>query len=147
MIVGLIGYVFNTGRHAQLRQQTQSAADATVIGGAGYVARTFNAVAMNNVEVSRLIAVVQMLDSVPLATEYTLMDIRATLACVEDQLSRGTSDQQGDQTLDEIAEDLYEQERQLVEMDAFFNHSGYDVREMTFYDSEFGRGKLWQAME
>ncbi|MEM9110583.1 MAG: Tad domain-containing protein [Planctomycetota bacterium] len=147
MIVGLIGYVFNTGRHAQLQQQTQSAADATVIGGAGYVARTFNTVAMNNVEISRLIAVVQMLDSIPLATEYTLLDLRATIERVDEQLSAGTSDQLGDQTLDSIAQDLYEQERQLVDMDAFFNNSPYDVREMTFYDSEFGRGELWKAME
>ena len=50
MIIGFIGYVFNTGRHAQLRQQTQSAADSTAISGAGYVARSFNTVAMNNVE-------------------------------------------------------------------------------------------------
>lgn len=147
MIVGMIGYVFNTGRHAQLRQQTQSASDATVISGAGYVARSFNTVAMNNVEISRLIAVVQMLDAVPLATEYTLLDVRATLECVNDQLSSGTGDQLGDQTLDEIREDLEDQERKLTEMDEFFNQGGYDVREMTFYDSEFGRGELWAAME
>lgn len=147
MIVGMIGYVFNAGRHAQLRQQTQNAADATVISGAGYVARSFNTVAMNNVEISRLISVVQMLDAVPLATEYTLLDVRATLERVEDQLSAGTGDQLGDQTLDEIRDDLVEQERKLEEMDEFFNQGGYDVREMTFYDSEFGRGELWKAME
>ncbi|MFK7790761.1 MAG: hypothetical protein AB8C95_14865 [Phycisphaeraceae bacterium] len=147
MIVGMIGYVFNTGRHAQLQQQTQSAADATVISGAGYVARSFNTVAMNNVEISRLIAVVQMLDAVPLATEYTLLDVRATLNRVEEQLGTGTGDALGDQTLNEIADDLREQERQLIDMDAFFNQGSYDVREMTFYDSEFGRGELWKAME
>jgi len=147
MIVGMIGYVFNTGRHAQLRQQTQSASDATAISGAGYVARSFNTVAMNNVEISRLIAVVQMLDAVPLATEYTLLDVRATLERVEDQLGMGTGDMLGDRTLDEIRDDLIEQERKLVEMDAFFNQGSYDVREMTFYDSEFGRGELWKAME
>ncbi|MEO0477236.1 MAG: Tad domain-containing protein, partial [Planctomycetota bacterium] len=147
MIVGLIGYVFNTGRHAQLRQQTQSAADATVISGAGYVARSFNTVAMNNVEISRLIAVVQLLDSVPLATEYTLLDTIATLETVESQQRTGTGDLLGDQTLEEIRADLAEQERKLEEMDEFFNRSGYDVREMTFYDSEFGRGELWKAME
>lgn len=192
MIVGLIGYAFNTGRHAQLQQQTQSAADATVISGAGYVARSFNTVAMNNVEISRLIAVVQMLDAVPLATEYTLLDVRATLERVEEQLGQGVcpvsedvltrlvtdADQyasdnfgslfngmtadlealirsdtgnifnQGSTTeLEELAELLYEQERLLEEMDEFFNRGSYDVREMTFYDSEFGRGELWKAME
>lgn len=147
MIIGMIGYVFNTGRHAQLRQQTQSAADASAISGAGYVARSFNTVAMNNVEISRLIAVVQMLDAVPLATEYTLLDVQATLETVEDQLSTGTGDMLGDQTLNTIRDDLIEQERQLLGMDEFFNRGSYDVREMTFYDSEFGRGELWKAME
>lgn len=147
MIVGLIGYVFNTGRHAQLQQQTQSAADATVISGAGYVARSFNTVAMNNVEISRLIAVVQLLDAIPLATEYTLLDLRATLETVESQLGRGTGDALGDQTLNEIAEDMQEQIRQLEDMDQFFNRGSYDVREMTFYDSDSGRGELWAAME
>jgi len=148
MIVGMLAYIFNTGRHAQLRQQTQHAADATAISGGGYIARSFNTVAMNNVEMSRLIAVVQMLDAVPLATEYTLLDVQATLECVKrQQANGGTGDPLGDQTLAAIAQDLYEQEYKLTEMDRFFNHSGYDVREMTFYDSEFGRGELWKAME
>ncbi|MFN3165710.1 MAG: Tad domain-containing protein [Phycisphaeraceae bacterium] len=147
MVAGMIGYVFNAGRHAQLRQQTQHAADATAVSGSGYVARSFNTVAMNNVEISRLIAVVQMLDAVPLAVEYTLLDTEATLERVEQQQRSGTGDAYGDQTLDEIAEDLRDQIRQLTEMDEFFNRSGYDVREMTFYESEFGRGELWKAME
>lgn len=148
MMAGMIGYVFNTGRHAQLRQKTQHTADAVAVSGAGYVARSFNTVAMNNVEISRLIAVVQMLDAVPLSVEYTLLDVRATLERVEEQLSAGgTGTPMGTDQLEEIADDLREQERQLIEMDQLFNQSGYDVREMTFYDSEFGRGELWKAME
>ncbi len=147
LIAGMIGYVFNTGRHAQLRQETQNAADATAVSGAGYIARSFNTVAMNNVEVSRLIAVVQMLDSVPLAVEYTLADEEATLDTVEDQLGRGGMDPWVRDTLRQIQADLIQQIAVLWEMDQFFNHSGYDVREMTFYDSEFGRGELWKAME
>lgn len=146
-VAAMIAYVFNTGRHAQLRQQTQSAADATAITGAGYIARSFNTVAMNNVEISRLIAVVQMLDAIPLSVEYTLLDVRATLTRTEQQLASGVGDPTGDRTLEEIRDDLREQERLLEEMDRFFNRGNYDVREMTFYDSEFGRGELWKAME
>ena len=148
MVVGMIGYVFNTGRHAQQRQQTQSAADATAISGAGYVARSFNTVAMNNVEISRMIAAVQILDSAPLATAYGLIDVEAKIEILERQVNRGgTGYTPADEKLDEMLEDVYEQERQLAVMDEFFNRSGYDVREMTFYDSEFGRGELWKAME
>ena len=148
MMAGMIAYVFNTGRHAQLRQETQSAADASAISGAGYVARSFNTVAMNNVEMSRLIAVVQMLDAVPLAVEYTLLDVQATAETVESQLANGGTDTPiGDEQLEQIADDLREQERLLEDMDQLFNRSGYDVRDMTFYDGPSGRGELWKAME
>ncbi|MEM9347749.1 MAG: Tad domain-containing protein [Planctomycetota bacterium] len=147
LIVGLIGYVFNTGRHAQLRQQTQSAADATVISGAGYVARTFNTVAMNNVEISRLIPAVQLLDAVPQAAQYAFEDTDALLSRVDEQLTAGTGDAVFDDKLREVADELREQHWKLQELNEFFNESGYDVREMTFYDSEFGRGEMWKAME
>ncbi|MEM9110581.1 MAG: Tad domain-containing protein [Planctomycetota bacterium] len=147
LIVGLIGYVFNTGRHAQLRQQTQSAADATVISGAGYVARTFNTAAMNNVEISRLIPAVQLLDAVPQASQYAFEDTDALLSRVDEQLAAGTGDAVFDDKLREVADELREQHWKLQELTEFFNESGYDVREMTFYDSEFGRGEMWKAME
>ncbi|MEM9416625.1 MAG: pilus assembly protein TadG-related protein [Planctomycetota bacterium] len=148
LIAGMIGYVFNTGRHAQLRQETQNAADAVAVGGAGYVARSFNTVAMNNVEISRLIAAVQMLDSIPLAVEYTLADQIATLEVTERQLARGTAGDRFLRTfLEAIRDDLIRQIALLTEMDQFFNRSGYDVREMTFYNGPNGRGEMWKAME
>lgn len=150
LIAGMIGYVFNTGRHAQLREETQNAADATAVGGAGYTARSFNTVAMNNVEISRLIAAVQVLDSMPLAAEYTVADLEATLTTVENQLARGTAGiPHLRDFMEQIHEDLVWQLVQLEEMDEFFNHSGYDVRDMTFYNHPEGggRGELWKAME
>lgn len=147
LIAGMIGYVFNTGRHAQMRQETQNAADAVAVGGAGYVARSFNTVAMNNVEISRLIAAVQMLDAMPLAVEYTMADQEATLDVVTSQLTRGGSDPWVDDQLRMIHDDLIQQIALLREMDQFFNHSGYDVREMTFYNGPGGRGEMWKAME
>lgn len=147
LIAGLLGYVFNTGRHAQLRQQTQHAADATAISGAGYVARTFNTVAMNNVEMSRLIPAIQLLDAVPMSVDFTLQDVQATLERVEEQLRSGTGDALGDSTLEEIRDKLERQEELLLEMNEVFNEGSYDVSEMTFYDSEAGRGEMWKAME
>ena len=147
LIAGMIGYVFNTGRHAQLRTETQNAADATAISGAGFIARSFNTVAMNNVEISRLIVIVQMLDSIPLAIEHTLLDLKATRDVIEYQIRRGLSERWIRDQLLEIRAELILQISRLIEMDKFFNDSGYDVREMTFYNSKFGRGELWKAME
>ena len=148
LIAGMIGYVFNTGRHAQLRTETQNAADATAIGGAGFIARSFNTVAMNNVEISRLIATVQLLDAMPLAVEYTLIDQEAQLESIERTLSRGLGDRAwlGPELRDERAR-LIAKIQALEEMDQFLNHSGYDMRRMTFYDGPEGRGELWKAME
>jgi len=148
LIAGLIGYVFNTGRHAQLKIETQNAADATAVGGAGYVARSFNLVAMNNVEISRLIATVQHLDALPLATEYTLVDEIAH----RDSLQRITinAHPNRDLLLDIVAEQIDEQEgdiRVLEDMDRFFRNRPSDVQDLTFYDGPNGRGELWRAME
>lgn len=147
ILVGMIGYVFNTGRHAQLRQQTQSAADATGISGAGYMARSFNTVAMNNVEISRLIAAVQLLDAVPQAAQYSFEDTDALLTRLDEQISVGTGDRVFDEKLEDVADEIREQHRKLDELDAFFNRGGYDVAEVTFYDHGGNRGEMWQAME
>lgn len=148
LIAGMIGYVFNTGRHAQLKIETQNAADATAVGGAGFIARSFNLVAMNNVEISRLIATVQHLDALPLATEYTLVDEIAH----RDSLERVTINPHPDRALllDIIADQVREQDRDieiLQEMDTFFRNRPSDVQDMTFYDGPNGRGELWRAME
>lgn len=148
LIAGLIGYVFNTGRHAQLKIETQNAADATAVGGAGYIARSFNLVAMNNVEISRLIATVQHLDALPLATEYTLVDEIAHRDSLERIAISGHPDRA--RLLDIVANQVREQEgdiQTLEQMDNFFRNRPYDVRDLTFYDGPNGRGELWRAME
>jgi hypothetical protein len=63
LIAGLVFYVFNVGRHVQRRVEAQHAADSAAIGGASWVARSLNTVAMNNVEMTRLIATVNVLDA------------------------------------------------------------------------------------
>ena len=105
-------------------------------------------VAMNNVEISRLIATVQLLDAMPLAVTYTLADQEAQLDSIERSLSGALSDSawlrpelQNERTR------LTTKIQLLQEMDQFLNHSGYDIRQMTYYDGPNGRGELWKAME
>jgi hypothetical protein len=149
LLASMVFYVFNIGRNVQGRLVTQHAADAAVTGGAGYVARSFNTVAMNNVEISRLIATVALLDAMPQTVQYTFKDQSALYEVVQGQLSRGTGpDPWVRPELLYIRDELQEQVRVLGEMEGLFNQSGYDVSQMTFYDlDDDRRGALWQAME
>src|SRR5690606_34105711 len=74
LLAGLVFYVFNLGRAAQQRVVAQQAADATVQAGGGWVARSLNEVALNNIAMSRTIAMINILDSMPMAVEFTLID-------------------------------------------------------------------------
>ena len=112
------------------------------------MARSFNTVAMNNVETTRLLSMVQVLDALPLAAEFTLEDQKAALEGVEDQLRRGVGpDEWIEPVLQEVAYRMQGHVDMLGEMDDVLNRQGYDIAEMTFYDGPAGRGRLWAAME
>ncbi|MEM1099127.1 MAG: pilus assembly protein TadG-related protein, partial [Planctomycetota bacterium] len=53
LLASAVFFVFNVGTHIHRKIETQHAADAAAIAGAGWVARTMNLVAMNNVESAR----------------------------------------------------------------------------------------------
>jgi hypothetical protein len=147
LLAALVFYVFNVGRHLQQRVETQNAADTAAISAAGWTARSFNTVAMNNVETARLIALVQVLDSIPMSVAFTLEDQRAAREAAESQLRRGVGpDTWLEPALEFAVSELTRHEQMLEPMDVLFNQSGYDVAEMTFYDGPVGRGRLWEAM-
>ncbi|NJL31832.1 MAG: hypothetical protein HC898_09480 [Phycisphaerales bacterium] len=89
LLVGLLLYVMNLGWNAQARSTVQNAADSAATAGAGWVARSFNTVALNNTSMSQLIAGVQVLDSVPLAVELSRKEHHWLSEALHDQLSRG----------------------------------------------------------
>ena len=74
LLVGLIFYVFNVGDQVNRRLELQNAADSAVVSGAGWMARSMNLVAMNNITQSRMIALALVLDSLPLAAEMTVAE-------------------------------------------------------------------------
>ena len=69
VLVGLVAFVLNMGDQVNSRVDTQHSADAAGQGGGVWIARTMNTVAMNNVAQSRYIALVNVMDGMPLATE------------------------------------------------------------------------------
>ncbi len=75
LLVGLIFYVYNLGDQVNRRLEMQNAADAAAISGAGWMARSMNLIAMNNVTISRMVALAIVLDSLPLAAEMTVAEM------------------------------------------------------------------------
>ncbi len=152
LLAGLVLYVLNLGRQVNARVVTQNASDAAAAGGAGWVARSFNNVAMNNAGITQLIGAVQVLDGVPLATQLTLKEQNWLYDGVNDQLKvsfsskdfwirdglmllrSATNTQINDTTLG------------LKPLDQLLNHSSYEIGELTMFNGPNGRGAMWQAM-
>ena len=74
-LAGLAFYVYNVGQQVNRRAEMQDAADAVAISGAAWMARSMNSVAMNNLAQSRMVALVPVLDSLPLATEMSFYEL------------------------------------------------------------------------
>lgn len=160
LIAALLFYVYNVGTSVQGRVVTQHAADATAIGGASQVARSMNAVAMNNVETARLITAVSMLDGVPLAvdmsitdaTEEELGDIDAVAQAVTDQIRAGVIDSWFDRKLREMIdpnnpESVLAERDYMRELDELFRSQPDLIPELTWYRAPSGEmGRMHQAM-
>ena len=171
LIAALLAYVVNLGRQANSRIVVQNAADAAAISGAGWIARTLNTVAMNNVSIARLISLVNVLDAMPQAVDFTLKDQQAIHDALRDQLGSlngrngvvdpwvhdaltsenpklpsGTILAKSNNfkpMLDEINSEI----DLLNPVNEGLNKGTFDMRDMTFYDGPKGRGQIWLAME
>ncbi len=146
LLAGMVFYIINLGRQANARIVAQHAADATAAAGAGWIARSFNTVAMNNVSTARMIVTVGVLDAMPQVMQFTLEDQTAALEALNDQLSRGVSDWWVREAFLILQSELEREIQIITPLENFFNNQ-YDVREMTHYDGPAGRGTLWRAME
>lgn len=150
LLAAMVFYIFNVGHHVSKRVETQNAADNAAISGGRWMARSFNTVASNNVEMARLVALAGVLDAVPLAIGHTLEDQTAVLEAINRQNRSGYGDDYWvDLAIGEIVEpNFIRQVDFLTPLDELFNQGDYDLARMTFYKSNTGqRGELWLAIE
>ena len=77
LLVGLVFYVYNVGDQVNRRLEMQGAADAVATAGAGWMARNMNVVAMNNVGEAKMISLVPILDTQPLASAMAYEEVKA----------------------------------------------------------------------
>jgi len=154
LLAGLIFYVYNAGDQIDRRMELQNAADSAVAAGAGWIARSMNVIAMNNVTQARLMALALTLDSLPLAAEMTVSEhtgqdsIREVLAR---QLSRGVPATRGGFLSNGLTH-IYKQMEPHAESIRVVDES-FDQRDERFYedayvvdaDTRWPEGNLWQA--
>ena len=88
LLAGLIFYVYNAGDQVNRRLEMQGAADSVAVTGAGWMARNMNVVAMNNVGEAKMISLVPILDTQPLASAMALAEVTAW-----EEMLRGIGDQ------------------------------------------------------
>lgn len=175
LLAGLIFYVYNVGTVVNRRLEMQNAADSAAVSGAGWMARSMNVIALNNVTQARLIALVPVIDALPLACEMTIKEMQRDQSGegtlwkgLENQLARGvpgTAIEKGD-FLRNGLEKLYRemkppdndaatqtQMEALIALDEALNsdderepESGaWEVKAATHWNSGGGRGELWNA--
>ncbi len=135
-LVGLLFYVVNAGDQYVRRAELQDSADAAATAGAGQLARSMNVIALNNCTEARMLAMVPIFDSAPLATEMALNETQAWLVGLNAQLRRGVPDSPRNALrvgLTSLRDRIETQRDILNEFDAVINHSTFDMRHTTFW--------------
>jgi hypothetical protein len=140
--------IYNTGHQLQRKVETQNAADAAAVSGAGQVARSLNLAAMNNLETLRLLTVVQLLDSMPQATDYALTEQRFMLEAAQRHRNLPIPGngwlREG---LQEVEANLQDQLLRLEQLDELFDR--YPIHQATYFSrlDNGEKGDLWKAMD
>ncbi|MAE68114.1 MAG: hypothetical protein CMJ18_28020 [Phycisphaeraceae bacterium] len=150
VLAALVFFVINHGRQVNARIVTQHSADAAGMAGAGWIARSFNTVSMNNVSMTRMIALIHALDAMPLATrgahveQAALRDALAarigSLATPDAWLTDVARDQ-----FDRMLSELNDEVAILQPTDAFWTDQ-FDVSAMTAFEGPSGPGSIWEAL-
>ena len=149
LLVGLIAFVLNMGSQVNRRARLQNAADATAAAGAGWVARSMNTVAANNVAQARYLGMINTLDAMPTATAAALQE----QTFLRDALRSGSSVNTRNGELDRVVKQqvdnlLTELDQEIELLQPIHDHfQSNDVARMTHYNGPHGRGDIWRAME
>lgn len=150
LLVGLVFFVYNYGDQVNNRLDMQNAADAVAISGAGWIAKSMNIVAMNNTGQSKLLSLVVTLDSLPLATEMSLIETKAMAEALTAQLPRLQGESLGNAQLQSMIVSGLESLRQRLEaeriildaVDEQLNRGSFEMSSVTHWPD----GKLWEAV-
>lgn len=145
LLVGMVLFTINLGRQTTRRIDVQNAADSTAIAGAGWVARSLNTVAMNNIGITRLLSLVNVVDAMPDSVRFTKEEHEFTLEALKGARSRGIADAWVVNQVTDMEQELQDELNILNPLNNYFTAN--DVSKQTFYDASGGRGEFYKAME
>jgi hypothetical protein len=95
LLAGIVFFAYNLSDQINRRIHIQNTADSTAIGGATWMARSNNIIAMNNVGQVKVMSLAPILDALPLAAETAVRELDDSDELAEalrDQLARGVPD-------------------------------------------------------
>jgi len=154
LLVALIFHVYNTGDQVSARLALQNVADAVAVSGAGWMARSMNTVAMNNIAQSRMIALIPVMDALPLATRMALEEATEWEKCLDRQgasiRGNGSIPDYLKEGLEALRERMATQRDLLIPVNETFSDSGFRMEEHTHWSvggvgGAPPNGKMWRA--
>lgn len=153
VIIALVFLVYNAGNFINARLRMQNIADSVAISGAGWSARSMNVIAMNNCGQSRMLALVPVLDSMPLATEMALSEVTAWEAGLSGQVPNvpSSKDDYLRKAVSNLRDRMASERDILIGLDQVFNKD-FDMRSVTYWQYEGGagsapHGSLWRTAQ
>lgn len=147
LLASVVFLLMNAGDQMNRRTAAQNAADSAAMSGATYMARSMNAVAMNNVGMSRMLSLVPVIDSLPVAFRASYEELDVWQHGLEQQIPNLRRDlPAGDPLKDEMLDGLeslrarFQAQREiLLPLCQRFapdddGDRQYDLRTYTFFD-------------
>lgn len=149
VLSGLVFYILNLGEQVNHRVAMQNAADSSAISGAGWMAKSFNLIAMNNVAQTRVLTMVPVLDAFPLAVQMSFEETRDWEAGLAAQINRGVPDQYIKDGLESLRARMAHERDILSPVNDYLNNSGFHMESLTLYSNagQAPYGQLWQAAD
>ena len=150
LLVGLVFFVYNLGDQVNQRLEMQNAADAVAISGGAWLARSMNVTAMNNWAQAKLIGIVPVMDSLPLAASMAHHEAEQWAEALTAQLARGVPADYLRTGLESLQQRMITQRDILKPFHETMNGGSFRMEEITHWsvDGAGGsgsHGKIWRA--
>ena len=156
LLVGLIFFIMNVGDQVNRRTAAQNAADSAAMSAAIHMARSMNAVAMNNIATSRMLSLVPIMDSVPPSVRISLEEVDGWAALLREYWLREPTfpnDRLGKKMTEgvfNLSRRLAAERDALLPVDQLYNQGGLNVSAKTLYEisddpSPLPHGAFWVA--
>ncbi len=150
LLVGLVFFVYNVGDQVNSRLEMQNTADSVAISGAGWIARSMNAIAMNNFAQAKLIGLIPVLDAFPLASRMAWDEAKSWAEGLQQQLDRGVPSDFLREGLESVRDRMFAERDILEPFKQALNDGGFNMETVTHWsvrgsDGGTPHGTIWRG--